>query len=270
MESSILFEKFNGSNFYTWKVKVQMHLMNKGLWNLVKGTEKAPTDAKLLSEWEKREDKAKAIIGLGLSDTQLHLVDLAKSSKDIWEQLSKLFGEKALNSKFSLKLQLFSLKMRDEMPLSDHINALMSLLRQLADVGTKVEAEDSKAILLNSLSSKYNNIIFTLSQMSSQSLEEMIASLLAEEKRMNPENTNVHHEIALFSKGKMRKNKGSGECFYCHKYGHTAWNCRSRAKDILNGKEMANIAYLDDSFESDSDEESSEHQKSLEHPLKLF
>lgn len=264
MESSILFEKFNGSNFYTWKVKVQMHLMNKGLWNLVKGTEKAPTDAKLLSEWEKREDKAKAIIGLGLSDTQLHLVDLAKSSKDIWEQLSKLFGEKDLNSKFSLKLQLFSLKMRDEMPLSDHINSLMSLLGKLADVGTKVEAEDSKAILLNSLSSKYNNIIFTLSQMSSQSLEEMIASLLAEEKRMNPENTNVHHEIALFSKGKMRKNKGSGECFYCHKYGHTAWNCRSRAKDILNGKEMVNIAYLDDSFESDSDEES------LEHPLKLF
>ena len=62
----------------------------------------------------------------------------------------------------------------------------------------------------------------------------------------------------------MRKNKGSGECFYCHKYGHTAWNCRSRANEILNGKEMANIAYLDDSFESDSDEES------LEHPLKLF
>jgi hypothetical protein len=138
---------------------------------------------------------------LGLSDTQLHLVDLAKSSKDIWEQLSKLFGEKALNAKFSLKLQLFSLKMQDEIPLSSHINALMSLLRKLVDVGTKVEAEDSKAIMLNSLSSKYNNIVFALSQMSSQSLEEMVASLLAEEKRMNPEDTNVHHEIALFSKG---------------------------------------------------------------------
>ena len=241
-----------------------MHLMNKGLWNLVKGTEKAPIDAKLLSEWEKREDRAKAIIGLGLSDTQLHLVDLAKSSKDIWEKLSKLFGEKTLNSKFFLKLQLFSLKIQDEIPLSSHINALMSLLRKLVDVGTKVEEEDSKEILLNSLSSKYNNIIFTLSQMSSQSLEEMVASLLAKDKRMNPENTNVHHEIALFSKGKRRKIKGSGECFYCHKYGHTAWNCISRAKDILNGKETANIAHIDDSFESGSEEEPPKS------PLKLF
>jgi len=259
-----MLEKFNGINFYTWKVKIQMHLMNKGLWNLVKGTEKAPIDAKLLSEWEKREDRAKAIIGLGLSGTQLHLIDLAKSFKDIWEKLSKLFGEKALNSKFSLKFQLFSLKMQDEIPLSNHINALMSLLRQLDDVGTKVEAEDSKAIMLNSISSQYNNIVFALSHMSSQSLEEMVASLLAEEKRMNPEDTNVHHEIALFSKGKTRKNKGSGECFYCHKYGHTAWNCRSHAKDILNGKENANIAYIDDSFELDSDEEPPKS------PLKLF
>ena len=198
---------------------------------------------------------AKTIIGLDLSDTQLHLVYLAKYSKDIWEQLSKLFGEKALNSKFSLKLQLFSLKMQDEIPLSNHINSLMSLLRQLVDVGTKVEAEDSKAILLNSLSSKSNKIVFALSQMSSQSLEEMVASLLAEEKRMNPEDTNVQHEIALFS---------SSECFYYHKYGHTARNCRSRAKDILNGKETANIAHIDDSFESDSDEEPQEY------PLKLF
>jgi hypothetical protein len=254
---SLPLEKFNGINFHTWKVKIQMHLMNKGLWSIVKGNEKAPTDVKLLSEWEKKEDKAKAIIGLALSDTQLHLVDLAKSSKEIWEQLSKLFGEKAINAKFSLKLQLFSLKMHDETPLANHINDLMSLLRQLIEIGAKVDAEDAKAILLNSLSPKYNNIVFTLSQLSSQSLEGMIASLLAEEKRTNTEDTDIQHGMALFSKGKMKKTKGSKECFYCHKYGHIAWNCRIRAKDLLNGKESANLSNLDDSSESDSDEEPS-------------
>ena len=67
-----------------------------------------------LVEWEKKEEKDKAIIGLPLSDTQLHLIDLEKSSKVIWEKLSKLFGEKAMNAKFSLKMQLFSHKMHDE------------------------------------------------------------------------------------------------------------------------------------------------------------
>jgi hypothetical protein len=42
-----------------------------------------------------------------------------------------------------------------------------------------VEEEDAKAILFNIFPSKYNNVIFTLSQMSSQILEDMIVALLA-------------------------------------------------------------------------------------------
>ena len=75
---SLPIEKFNGINFHTWKGKIQMHLMNRGLWSIVEGTEKTPTDPKLFVEWESKEDKAKDIIGLALSNTQLHLIYLAK------------------------------------------------------------------------------------------------------------------------------------------------------------------------------------------------
>jgi len=252
---SLLMEKFDGNNFYTWKVKVQMHLMNRGLWSIVKGTEQAPNDPRLLVEWQKKEEKAKAIIGLALSDMQLHLIDLAKSSNEIWEELSKLFGAKAMNATFSLKMQLFSLKMHEETRLSTHINELMSLLRQLAETGIKVHPDDAKAILLNSLSSKYDNVVFTLTQLPSQTLEGMVTSLLAEEKRTYSENLDAggQHEIALYSKGKMRKTKGSTECFYCHKNGHIAWNCKARARDLLNDKVSAYIANLDELSESDEE-----------------
>jgi hypothetical protein len=85
----------------------------------------------------------------------------------------------------------------------------------------------------------------------------MVTSLLAEERRTYYEDSDVgcQHEIALFSKGKMRRIKGSTECFYCHKIGHIAWNCRTHASDLLNGKETANIANLDDLSELESDEE---------------
>jgi hypothetical protein len=186
---------------------------------------------------------------------QLHLIDLAKASNKIWEELSKLFEEKAMNAKFSLKLQLFSVKMHEETCLSTHINDLMSLLRQLAETGIKVDPDDAKTI--NSLSSKYSNVVFTLAQLPSQTLEGMVTSLLAEEKRTYSENLDAggQREIALYSKGKMRKTKGSTECFYCHKNGHIAWNYRARARDLLNGKESANIANLEELSESESDEE---------------
>jgi len=62
----------------------------------------------------------------------------------------------------------------------------------------------------------------------------------------------------------MKKAKGSTECIYCQKYGHTTWNCRTHARDLLNGKEFANTANLDGISESDSDEWPSKL------PLKLF
>ena len=106
-------------------------------------------------------------------------------------QLSKLFGGKENIAKFSLKLQLFSLKMHNETGLSTHINELMSLFRKLAETDAKVESDDDKAILLNILSSKYSIVVFTLSQLSSQSLEDMVTSLLAEEKRAYSEDLDV-------------------------------------------------------------------------------
>jgi len=62
-------ENFNGHNFHTWKVKIQLQMMNKTLWGLVNGTGKEPSDPAQLRLWQKREKKKKSIIGLSLSDS---------------------------------------------------------------------------------------------------------------------------------------------------------------------------------------------------------
>ena len=205
---------------------------------------------------------------MGLLDDQLHLIDIGKTSKEIWEHLSKLFGERAKNAKFSLKLKLFSLKMHDQTSLCNHMNNLMSLIRKLAEIGAPVDKDDSKAILLNNLSSKYNNVVFTLSQMSSLSFEDMVASLLVEEKRWNEDDLDVDFktEIVLFSRRRMKKSQGSGECYHCHKFGHTTWNCRVCAKDIVNRK-LTKSTNID---EFGDDPESNEDDRPKEESLKLF
>ena len=153
--------------------------------------------------------------------------------------------------------------------MSNHVNNLMSLLRQLGEAGTQVEDEDAKAILLNSLHSSYSNAVLTLSQMSTQTLHEIIATLLVEEKRLKPENAeeNFHVENALWTKTRMREknaNKGDIECYYCRKIGHIAWNCRSHDSDVLKGKESANITT--DEYQLNSDDEFNEESE----PIKLF
>ena len=47
-----LVEKYNCQNFHIWKVKMQMQLMNKSLWDIVNDTEVVPTDAKKKIDWK--------------------------------------------------------------------------------------------------------------------------------------------------------------------------------------------------------------------------
>ena len=64
-----------------------MHLMSKNLWGILKGTEPELESPNNLIEWQIRDNNAKSIIDLALSDFGLHLIDLDKSSKEIWEEL---------------------------------------------------------------------------------------------------------------------------------------------------------------------------------------
>ena len=53
-----------------------MQLMNKNLWEIVNGKEQLPTDPNKLLEWQSKDNKAKDIIGLALSDSELHHVKI--------------------------------------------------------------------------------------------------------------------------------------------------------------------------------------------------
>lgn len=127
--------------------------------------------------------------------------------------IMKTIGAKAVKAIFFFKLQLFIFKMDIETNMSSHINELKLLIKQLTKVDAKVEEKDIKVILLNSLHSTYNNDFFTLSQLSSQSLDDIISSLLDEDKILNERlnerikerylEFSLHLESALLTKKRM-------------------------------------------------------------------
>ena len=43
--TKILIKPVNGANYATWKVQCKMALIREGLWNIVNGTETAPTES---------------------------------------------------------------------------------------------------------------------------------------------------------------------------------------------------------------------------------
>ena len=80
----------NGSNYPTWKVQCRMALMKDGLWNIVNGTETAPsaTDADRHAKFATRRDRALATIVLSVEPSLLYLVGDPQDPNTVWKKLA--------------------------------------------------------------------------------------------------------------------------------------------------------------------------------------
>lgn len=243
MDKVVTIPKFEGHEFHTWKIKVQLSLIEKDLWEIVDGTVTKPQDADAATKWMTKFCTAMTLIGLGLSDAYLHHIDLSKTSKTIWDGLNVLFGSQASSAKMSIKQKLFGLKMNGGDNIIQHISIFRSLLNQLAGINANVTDDDAKAILLNSLPSSFDHIVFTLNKIN-PSLETIISSLIDEGNRTN-KNYQLPEECALVARNKSNvSSRREFKCFYCQKNGHVQMNCFQRAKDLIDGKLKKDTSFV--------------------------
>lgn len=82
MEKLNFIEKFKGRDFHTWQLQMQLHLIEKDLWD-VKLNSVSPIDANELAKWTSKNKKALGTIDLGLLKAYLHHVDFTKLVKEI-------------------------------------------------------------------------------------------------------------------------------------------------------------------------------------------
>ena len=109
-ELSCKFEKLTADNYHSWKFNMKMYLIGKDLWEIVTGTEVLSDEA---SEAEKRkfkkdENKALAMICLGISTSLQIYVRSCETAKSAWESLEKHFQQKTLSKKIFYRRKLYS------------------------------------------------------------------------------------------------------------------------------------------------------------------
>ena len=65
----------NSTNYPTWKIQCKMALIKEGLWDIVNGTETAPTEGvERQAKFAMRRDKALATIVLAVESSLLYLI----------------------------------------------------------------------------------------------------------------------------------------------------------------------------------------------------
>ena len=215
-------EKLSGDNFSSWKFKLQMILMDRGLWEIVDGTEVAPssvgsgsdTKPQTYLDWKKRDNQALAQIALTVSNSELVHIRNAKSSCEAWLKVCSVYEAKGLAAKVYLRRRFFNVKYIDNGvgSMQTHINLVRDLADQLDAIGASVTDEDMAMTLLCSLPESYDYLIVALeSRADDLSFDFVSTRLLAEEKRKEEShnvsiNANVVGNIRYSGNGNTNNN----------------------------------------------------------------
>ena len=247
--------KFSGTNFHTWKFKMQMVLEERDLWDVVSGEVKLEHCTSNLDQatFKRKSRKALAIICLAMEDSQLPLVRSAKDAHDAWSRLEGHYEKKSLANKLFLRRRFFTTMMGEGDDVLEHINRLKTLAEQLDAVGAPVSEDDLVITLLASLSESYQFLITALESRADSLTWELVTSRLLHEDMKRKEQGggiegSAHSQAQAFmsrdNKRKARPVKKTGACHKCGKQGHWIAECPSRIQEVAGRQrfQRANIA----------------------------
>eukprot|EP00253_Pinus_taeda_P027526 PITA_27526 len=167
-------KKFNGQRFELWKLKMEDLLVDKDQWTTV---------------------------------------DLAMA-KALRDMLGTLYQSKSLVNKLFLQKKLYNLRMKDGDPMTEHLNALNTVVSQLASVDIKILDEDKCISLLCSLLDSWDCLVIAIgSNATTLQFDEIVSSLPTEEmrrKNMESQNGDALSKTRIIGCGKVKLKLQSG------------------------------------------------------------
>ena len=222
----------NGSNYPTWKVQCRMALMKDGLWNIVNGTETAPTggDEDRRTKFAARKDRALATLVLSIEPSLLYLIGDPEDPIVVWKKLADQFQKKTWANKLELRRKLHALRLRDSDSVQEHIKAMTETFDGLSVVGDPVANEDRVVHLLASLPDSYNMLVTALEASADVPQMEVVIERLLHEERKQKDRAGVGESSERGMIGKQQTTRREPNCYHCEKVGHIKRNCKELAK----------------------------------------
>ncbi len=161
--SQIAIEKLDKNNFQVWKFRIMSFLMGKGYWEFITGDEKKPpfpenpTQQQIQANktWHEKTRKVLYCLSVNVSDSMIVHIQDAKSSKQAWDTLVKMYSTNTQARKMQLKQKLHTLQ-KNKMNISDYSTKVKNLADALASIGAPVDDEDLVVVTLNGLGKNYS------------------------------------------------------------------------------------------------------------------
>ena len=231
--------KLHDDNFHVWKEHIEWVLAYRELDDHI--TDEPPDESgEEFKTWKRSDARARAIIGLSLSDEYVNHVRGEKTAKKMWTTILNVFQRHTLLNKLTARRNFYTVSMYDGEKMLNYINRVCQLASTLKSMDAYVDDAEIAMAILNGLPEQYSNLIVALDALGSDqafTIDFVKSRLLQEEQRSKHRREASTSSVksgasALLGsagqnyKSKVRTGASRGiKCEHCGKKGHNALKC---------------------------------------------
>lgn len=223
-ESKYSITKLNGENYFTWKYKLKLLLIEKGVWSSIAGEKPSPVTA----EWTRNDEKAQSAIGLNVDDMQIHLIRECISAKDVWNTLKDFYEKDTPSNRLHIVRKIMTSKLEEGGDAEKHITKMTELFQRLFALGDMDPEFFKSAALLGSLPESYDSLIIALeARTNSSELNSKVVSekIVSEYRRRKEKGLYDAKDESALKVNITYKNSEDRTCYFCKQPGHIRNKC---------------------------------------------
>jgi len=267
--TAITIKKFDGTEYKSWSLEIEILLEQKQVLGIVDGTEEAPDpkDATEFKAWKKQHGIARSTILLAMERSLQQQYGIQKDAKALWDQLKEDYKSKVKLNVWALRDEMSAVKLRDcenvqeyASKIQGHVNDFNLCADSSTGSGTMPKSEHSYYLMQGIPKDDdwrfFTQLMYDKIDTLADKPEEIVTKMKAHEARLQKDDDS--EVAAMFSKLRTksekrnskhsRKSRGSGsesdgsssesekhrhrhtqECYRCHKIGHIARYCPGTA-----------------------------------------
>lgn len=219
-------DKLRDDNFHIWKARIQLVLSLKDVESHLTDDPPDETSGTYVA-WQKADAKARAIIGLTLSDTHLEQVQHASTAKQMWKLICDIFEKHTLLNKLAARRKFYTAKMNENEKVLVFAARVRQLAATLKSMSVVVEDSEMAMALLNGLPDRFDSLISALDAANIDEQKftfDFVQSRCVQEEQRHAQRDldalKSSESAALFARkpGKTNRYTSAETCVHCGKH----------------------------------------------------